>query len=555
MSNQEPDEEIEQTLAPGTMLGRYRIGRLLGSGGMGSVYEGTHTDLRKRVAIKTLHPSVAALPGARARFLREGEAASRIRHPNVVDVTDVGTEGAITFLVMEYLEGEDLFSRLTREHSLTASEAADCLLPVIGAIAAAHDEGVIHRDLKPANVFLVRTRHAGVQPMVLDFGISKVSGGGTGQTLALTGVGASLGTPCYISPEQVRGAGVTAFSDQYALGAILYECVTGRRAHDGESVFSILHSVGAGTFPPPRAVRPEISVAFENAILRAMRLEPADRFPTLRGFGRALLPFATEAVRAQCTPLLAEANDAAAPFSGAAAAGGLAGGTLLLPPGASPSPITSRPRGKAGSTTLGQAATAAEPLTPPPRRLGPIAGAVSLVAAAAVGLIFFSSSRSKERSTNGETRNVGGPALPASPAPTPPRRISAPRYFANVTALPDEATMRVDGTVAGAGTLSRGFDADGTEHTLIVSAPGFETARIRFRDQPPPQQIELRPLKAPEPERPNRHSDADRAVASPTTNASGATKKAHSTPGSTKSTKPAARTDRARNPNSAPIID
>jgi serine/threonine protein kinase len=266
----------EDAISPGRELGRYHIVRLIGRGGMGAVYEALHRDLKKRVAIKTLHPAVAAKPAARARFLREGEAASRIRHPNIVDVTDVATEDGIPYLVMELLEGEDLAARLARSPGPSFSESADIMLPVFAAISVAHDEGVIHRDLKPANIFLTRTRRGGFEPKVLDFGISKLRSRSGGDTLALTGSDASMGTPYYIAPEQVRSAaGVDARSDQYALGAILYECVTGQRAHRGENIYEVIRSVGEGSFPPPAAIRADIPSELEAAILRAMQLEPA----------------------------------------------------------------------------------------------------------------------------------------------------------------------------------------------------------------------------------------------------------------------------------------
>ena len=141
-------------------------------------------------------------------------------------------EGNIAYLVMEFLEGEDLASLIARSGPLPIATSVDIMLPVLGAIAVAHEEGVIHRDLKPENVFMADTRDGEARPTVLDFGISKISSSGGGNTLALTGTGASMGTPYYIAPEQIRSAaGVDARSDQYALGAILYECVTGRRAH------------------------------------------------------------------------------------------------------------------------------------------------------------------------------------------------------------------------------------------------------------------------------------------------------------------------------------
>jgi hypothetical protein len=500
MSDQHQSDDVEEAIKPGTRLGRYEIRRLLGRGGMGCVYEGVHTELKKRVAIKTLHGSVAALPGARARFMREGEAASRIRHPNVVDITDVGSDAGITFLVMEYLEGEDLSALLARQGALEIAKAIDYMLPVIGAIAAAHEEGVIHRDLKPANVFLARTPHAGIQPMVLDFGISKLSGGGTGQTLALTGTGAAMGTPCYIAPEQIRSvSGVSARSDQYALGTILYECVTGRRAHDGETVFAILHSVGAGSFLRPRTVRPDIPMDLEEAVLRAMHLEPEDRFPNLKAFGEVLLPFASASARAQWAPIFADASTQEAPAPKVVGAGPAVGGTMILPPALAGGPApTARPNTTGGTTTFGQTASQVTATDSSSRR-GKIMGGALLGTAAAAAIVFVA--------TRSPRAPVGAPSVTERTSEVatsaPPRPTNHPssgigpqlaRYRAAVTAVPSSASFLLDGTTAGLGQLTRDFAIDGAEHTLIVSAPGFETATLRFRDQPPPSGVTLKPI-------------------------------------------------------------
>src|SRR5262252_5593448 len=142
-------------LAAGTMLGKYQVVRLLGAGGMGTVYEGLHLEIGKRVAIKTMSPVLAANPEARARFVREAQLASRVRHPHVIDVNDVGTDGdGHPFLVMEYLEGDDLAKHIGRRGPLPIAEVADIALPLLAAIGAAHAEGIVHRDLKPENVFL-----------------------------------------------------------------------------------------------------------------------------------------------------------------------------------------------------------------------------------------------------------------------------------------------------------------------------------------------------------------------------------------------------------------
>jgi eukaryotic-like serine/threonine-protein kinase len=492
------DEEAQ--LAPGTELGRYQIVRLLGRGGMGSVYEAMHRDLKKRVALKTLHPAVAATPGARARFLREGEAASRIRHPNVVDVTDVATEGTTSYLVMEFLEGEDLSALIARTGPLPISKAIDLLLPVFAAIAVAHDEGVIHRDLKPENIFLARGRIGGIDPKVLDFGISKLSSSGGGNTLALTGTGASMGTPYYVAPEQVRSAaGVDARSDQYALGAILYECMTGRRAHQGETIYEVIRSVGEGAFPPPRAYRPDLPVEVEEVILRAMALEPARRFPSVRALGRALLAFASPGPCAQWAPELEGGDPDALPSSQRATQAQIAqspssqsqpGGTVAF---TTPAPSNARPASSRppGDTTFGS--SAAQITLRPRNQTGWLAGGVVVLAAAAVvAYVVTSSSRHHPRGPEAprpienvqETSASAGPKLPA-------------RYRVSIAATPRAAAFELDGTRVGTGRIDEELPLDGAEHTLFVSAAGFVPSKITFRDRAPARDVTLDPLPPP----------------------------------------------------------
>jgi serine/threonine protein kinase len=162
------------SLVAGTVLDDYRVVRAIGVGGMGCVYEAEHTGLGRRVALKTLNAEYAHDEEVRGRFLREGVAVARIRHPNIVGVSHVGTANGVTYLVMDLLDGEDLAARLAREGALAPSYAVEVVLAVTSAIEAAHEAGVIHRDLKPANVFLERTRRE-VVPRVLDFGISKLT--------------------------------------------------------------------------------------------------------------------------------------------------------------------------------------------------------------------------------------------------------------------------------------------------------------------------------------------------------------------------------------------
>ncbi|MET0412319.1 MAG: serine/threonine-protein kinase, partial [Polyangiaceae bacterium] len=289
----------------GAVLGRYSLVRLLGAGGMGSVYEARHRDLGRRVAIKTLHAGHLSEPGARERFLREGQAAARIRHANVADVYDVVIDDELPYLVMELLEGESMAALLKRARVLSVEQAADLLVPVVAAVAAAHDQGVLHRDIKPHNIFLCSEpsfragprspTHPSVRPKVLDFGISKLSEGALGPAPVTTGI--VLGTPHYMSPEQIRGLGnLDARSDQYSLGVVLYECVTGRRPFEDVTPYALLQRTVEGDIPPPRRWVATLPSEFEQLILRAMSRQREARFETTRALGLALLEHASARV-------------------------------------------------------------------------------------------------------------------------------------------------------------------------------------------------------------------------------------------------------------------
>jgi serine/threonine-protein kinase len=284
----------ETTLPAGARLGKYEIVRLLGAGGMGSVYEAFHTDIGKHVAVKTLAPAIAATSGSRQRFLREARVTSRLRHSNIVDVTDMGTEGRVAYLVMELLAGEDLAHCLERTGPMPPTELVDIMLPVCSALVAAHQARIVHRDLKPQNIFLANGPR-GVEPKVLDFGISKI---GDSDVSALTGTGALIGTPHYLAPEQVRDArAASAASDQYSIGVIFYRCLTGTNPFDGESVFAVLQAIVTKAAVPLRERRADLPAGLDGIVERAMRPVPSERFPSVRALGRALLPYASEKAR------------------------------------------------------------------------------------------------------------------------------------------------------------------------------------------------------------------------------------------------------------------
>jgi tRNA A-37 threonylcarbamoyl transferase component Bud32 len=280
-------------LQPGSRFGNYIVHECIGQGAMGNVYRAQHALLEKPVALKVMDSSLLANADARARFLREGQAASAIKHPNVVDITDVGVFEGTPFLVMELLEGEDLQIYLQRRQNLSEREVATLLIPIAAALGAAHDRGVVHRDLKPSNIFLSRGPDGEVVPKILDFGISKIGQAVTSDDFESTPFNQLLGSPLYLPPEAVRASReFSPRSDQYSLGVVLYECVTGRAPFVGDSLLSLLNAISAGDFVRPNWLRPDISVAMERTILRAMNSDPALRFEHVRDLGRELLEVA-----------------------------------------------------------------------------------------------------------------------------------------------------------------------------------------------------------------------------------------------------------------------
>jgi eukaryotic-like serine/threonine-protein kinase len=291
-----PSASRDAELPPGTVLGSYAIQRVVGRGGMGIVYEATHRELGKRAAVKVTLPQFALREEIRTRFLREGRAASRIRHRHVVDVYDLGTVGHSPYLVMEYLEGETLGALLKREGRLSGQRVTDLMIPVLCALRVAHELGIIHRDLKPDNIFLSSERGGPVVPKIVDFGISKILA--EDRSRGLTNAAALLGSPHYISPEQAEDArSIGAGTDQYAVAVIMYEACVGLRPFRGDSLLTVLTAIVLGNAPSPRASVPDLPEELEAIIMRGMQKDPADRFPSVGAMGRALLPFASERVR------------------------------------------------------------------------------------------------------------------------------------------------------------------------------------------------------------------------------------------------------------------
>jgi serine/threonine protein kinase len=274
-----------------SIAGKYKIDQLIGVGGMGAVFAATHQFTGKRVALKWMLPELARDNDAVHRFMREAHAAGRINHPNVVDVYDVGQHEDSYFLVMEYLQGEPLTSALARR-DMTPSEMLVLLLPAMRGVAAAHRQGVVHRDLKPDNIFLAYEED-GVrrEAKVLDFGISKVTNEDN-RDMRLTRTGAVVGTPYYMSPEQIRGSsGLDKRADIYAVGVILYEALSGQVPFRAETYGALVLEIATGVAQPLDQLVPGLSPDLSSVVLRAMARDVAQRYSTMEALISALEPF------------------------------------------------------------------------------------------------------------------------------------------------------------------------------------------------------------------------------------------------------------------------
>ncbi|MFO7180346.1 MAG: protein kinase [Pseudomonadota bacterium] len=277
------------------LAGKYRIERVLGEGGMGVVVAAYHLQLEERVAIKFLLPAALESPEAVARFTREARAAVKIRSEHVARVSDVGTlESGAPYMVMEFLEGRDLAALVQQSGPLPPATAADYVLQACEAIAEAHTLGIIHRDLKPANLFLTTRPDGSPCIKVLDFGISKVtSAGSSGTELAMTRTQAIMGSPLYMSPEQMSSSrSVDARSDIWALGAILYELVSGTVPFEAETIPQLCGVILQEPPKPLRRARPDVPEAFEQIVLKCLEKDRGRRYQNVAELAAALGVFA-----------------------------------------------------------------------------------------------------------------------------------------------------------------------------------------------------------------------------------------------------------------------
>jgi serine/threonine protein kinase len=281
-----------QPFSPGEVLaGKYRVERVLGQGGMGVVLAAMHIHLEERVALKLMLAGASINSEAVGRFVREARAAARLESAHVAKVSDVGTlDDGRPYMVMEYLDGQDLSQVLASTGPLPLKDAIDYVLQASEAIAEAHSIGIIHRDLKPSNLFLTRRRDRTLHVKVLDFGISKiVSTSKTERDSAMTRTSAMMGSPLYMSPEQMTSVkDVDGRSDIWALGVILFELLTGSPPFMGDTLPEVCGLVLQSADPPVSSRRPGLPREIDAVIHRCLAKRPADRFQNIAELARAL---------------------------------------------------------------------------------------------------------------------------------------------------------------------------------------------------------------------------------------------------------------------------
>ena len=414
-------------IAEGTLIaGKYRVERVVATGGMGQVLAAEHTQLHNRVAIKVLLPEFVQNPEAAARFQREARAAARIASPHVCRVFDIGRlENGAPYIVMEFLEGWDLADRLEHHGPLPVDDVIEYMLQACEAIAEAHAAGIIHRDLKPANLFVTVRADGSHLVKVVDFGISKLR---EGERLAITQGTSILGSPLYMAPEQMRNGEVDARTDIWALGTIMYELLTGKTPFAGRSVPEVCMSILESEPVPIEHFRNDVPDGVLHLIRRCLAKKPEERFANVGDLAASLGPYgdALSSVTVARVARVLDSGSYPAQPAGAAEIVVAAERTLAWrpetgdPSAAGGSAVIASPTGSRHGASAGVSVTNAPEAASTSLR-GLLAGALAVLALALVGSIwalmrsgdFPRSERVVYRSGNEMQRALAAPAASA----------------------------------------------------------------------------------------------------------------------------------------------
>lgn len=416
-------------------LGRYRLVRILGRGAMGVVYEAQDERLGRTVAIKTVLRShldnETTAQDYAARFVREAQAAARLSHPNIVTVYDFGEHDDLSYIVMEFVSGRELAELFRSGHRFTLPQALQIMAELLDALAYAHAQGVVHRDVKPANVLVDQAGHV----KLADFGVARISSGGQDRTMP----GTMVGTPSYMSPEQILGQPVGSRTDIFAAGVVLYQFVTGRQPFEGQGMFDVQRRILQDEPTPPSGVFAGLPPVLDGIVLRALAKQPEDRYETAAAFAQDLRRLAADYLPAPGLP----ATDAPAGQTGSTAV------DLQLDIPSPPAVASPAPQSWVSPQTADQPAPAA---AAPRRALWPYGLALGLIVAAAAWWWLQSPTAPPSGATvppPAVSEAASAAALPASqptaPAAsttaTPAPAIDAPAVAAPVAVEPQPVTV------------------------------------------------------------------------------------------------------------------
>ena len=408
------DSLLPRLPGPGDVVDdKYEIVGVVGRGGMGVVFEAQHRRLRQRVALKMLHPHVREEPGVIERFEREARAAGQLLSANIARVLDVQMSSTgLPYIVMEFLEGKDLQDELESRKQLPVEEAVDYILQACAAMREAHALGIIHRDLKPANLFLCPTPDGSVIKL-LDFGISKITTEVDGR---LTAAMTTLGSPIYMSPEQLRGASeVDARTDIWSLGVVLYELLAGRPPHTG-TLTAVTAAITADAPPRLGSFRDDVPPELEAVIVKTLQKYPVNRFQDAESLAEALVPFASDAgakwLQARLSLPPAPASTRRVAKSPAEASESL---TM-----AAPTSATDRYSSSSGTDTRHAMTTGAfeRSVRPSSRTRALLIAGGLLAGALAVGLVLWPASAPAPARTNAKPPDSAVATAPPPPVPT-----------------------------------------------------------------------------------------------------------------------------------------
>ncbi|MFO8074161.1 MAG: protein kinase [Polyangia bacterium] len=465
--------------------GRYRLVRLIGDGGMGSVHEASHARIDRKVAIKLLHPDFVANQEALERFSREARAASSIGHPNIVEIYDLGREpDGTAFMVMELLDGEDLGSTLARQGALSPARAVAVALQVLSALHEVHRHEIVHRDMKPENVFLSTDAAGRESVKLLDFGVAKIQQGMDSENLTHTRTGTVLGTPYYMSPEIARGG--RRFDhrvDLWAVGVMLYEMVSGQRPFEGEGYNEILASILMEDARPLREVAPSVPPRLTEIVDRALRKDPDERYSSAGEMLADLLPLHDDRSAPELTSSAAVAirSQASTPF-----------GFVTPTRGSTPVPAA-RESQPTGPLWLLDSAVPG-PSRPARRRLwiaAAIAASIAVALLSGAGLAFLLTGEEPSADFAARTATAAAPSTP-DPEPEPALPAASKEPLAEkpagpvtveLSGLPDDAGVEIDGR-----SVVSPFEVARSDRAveLVVTAKGyspFEFELVPDRDR------------------------------------------------------------------------